>query len=258
MSDLIKNLHNLANMADDIALHYFGKASLAVEQKQDASPVSQADLEIEAMIRKTVPSLFPGIECYGEEFGQCDKTAPYKLIIDPIDGTRNFIRGLPWFATLLAIEQNGEIIAGLISSPATKDRWWAEKNGGAFMNSCTASEKKLSTSSILTWTESQFFHGSLFGSEAALTPESLLTVLSKSSRQRGVGDYLAHMLVAMGCGEAAIDFGLKAWDIGPIKIIVEEAGGKVTNSDGQFSLYTPSLISSNNFLHQDILTFLNK
>jgi histidinol-phosphatase len=253
LTENLSKLHQLADEADKIARHYFGQSKLDVQEKSDQSPVSQADLDIETMIRKQSTSLFPNLAILGEEFGACDPSAPLKLIIDPIDGTRNFVRGLPWFATLLAVEENGVITAGLVSSPITQERWWAQKNNGAFMSSAFVSHKRLNVSSISEWNEAQVFHGSLYGSEAALTPPSLLKVLSLSARQRGVGDYLAHMLVAMGCGECALDFGLKAWDIAPLKIIGEEAGGTVTNADGGFSLYTPSLISTNGHFHAQIL-----
>ena len=175
-----------------------------------------------------------------------------RIIIDPIDGTRNFIRGIPLFATLLAIECDGEIIAGLVSNPIQREQWGAELGAGATYNG-----SPIHVSSVADLAASQVFHGSLYGSEAEGLPrEKVLGVLSQTHRQRGMGDFYGHMLVASGAGEFSLDFGLKPWDLAPLKIIVEEAGGKVTNRDGGFSLTNGSLVCSNGVLHRDVLTAL--
>jgi histidinol-phosphatase len=242
-----------ADKADEIALKYFRKANYEVSVKNDNSPVSQADLEIEKAIRELVKKECPEVEIYGEEFGQCPESAPIKLIIDPIDGTRNFVRGLPIFASLLAIEEDGEIIAGVVSAPATKERWWAAKGSGSFYNG-----QKIQVSNISKIEEAQAFHGSLFGSEAEELPKNFLEILKPTYRQRGVGDYLSHIYVAMGCGEFALDFGFKPWDMAPLKIIVEEAGGIFTDAKGEKSVYSGSVITSNGLLHESLLKTLSK
>ena len=137
-------------------------------------------------------------------------------------------------------------------APKTQDRWWAQKGAGSFHNG-----QKMQVSAISELEKAQIFHGSLYGPEAKTTPPTLLTLLSRSYRQRGVGDYLAHMFVAMGAGEAGIDFGLKAWDIAPIKVIVEEAGGTCSDARGQNSIYSPSLVTSNTKLHHQVLEILD-
>jgi histidinol-phosphatase len=247
----LNQLHHLADQADSIARRYF-TGHVAVHVKSDASPVSEADLEIEKMIRREMQSFSDDFAIWGEEFGKASETKPLTLIVDPIDATRNFIRGLPWFATLMAIQSEGTLIAGLISSPITQDRWWAELGQGAFHNST-----QMQVSSHKTFSGAQAFYGSLFGSEAQDVPrERVLSLLAQTSRQRGVGDYLAHTLVAMGCGEFSVDFGLKPWDMAPLKVIVEEAGGKVTHDDGSFDLEKTSLICSNGHLHHQVLEFL--
>lgn len=246
-------LQRLADFADEISRHYFQKLHLKVSQKTDSTPVTQADLEIEERIRKITEQTHPDIDILGEEFQtKSTKNSSLKLIIDPIDGTQNFIRGIPFFATLLAIEEHGKIIAGVISSPIKNDRWWAGKNTGSFYN-----KNLIKVSKIKELTEAQAFHGSLYGYEAQTAPPTLLTLLAKTHRQRGFGDFFSHMLVAMGCGEFAVDFGLKPWDIAPIKIIIEEAGGKCTDIEGKSSIYTGSLLSSNKVLHKEIKEILN-
>jgi len=241
-------LNDMANQADDIAMHYFN-GDLNITQKKDKTLVTQGDLEIERAVRKSVGDLYPDLAIYGEEFGACDEAEPYKLIIDPIDGTSNFIRGIPFFGSLMAIEVNGQIVAGTISNPVTKDRWWAGKGTGAFYNG-----NPIKTSNITDIKEAQAFYGSLYGSEARGDTEKLLKLLAQTKRQRGFGDFYAHCLVAQGCGEFAIDFGLKPWDIAPLGILVEEAGGKVCNLDGStFTPYEGSIVSANSSTIEEVV-----
>lgn len=243
-------LMQLADQADQIAMSFFQK-QLDIQIKPDQSPVSQADLAIETMVRDEIKTRAPDITVYGEEFENTNPNASIKLIIDPIDGTRNFIRQIPLFATLLAIEEAGVITAGVVSAPASHDRWWASINQGAFHNN-----RPIHVSQISQLAEAQAFHGSLYGNEASQIPPSLTTLLSKTARQRGVGDYYAPMLVAMGCGEFACDFGIKVWDIAPIKIIIEESGGKFSDLTGAATVYSGNMIVSNGKLHSEILNIL--
>lgn len=249
----VQFLLECAQEAKDIALHYFNLSTLQVEIKSDNSPVSQGDTELETLLRRHVESKFPTLSILGEEHGQCPLDAPFKFIIDPIDGTSNFIRGIPFFGTLLAIEIHGELVAGLISAPATGDMWWAGKGQGAFHNG-----KRCQVSKISTLAESQAFYGSLYGREARGNTPQLLQLLSKTKRQRGLGDFLMHTYVAMGCGEFGVDFGLKPWDIAPLGVIIPESGGTITHLDGSpFTAYGQSIVTSNGLLHQDVLGFFN-
>ncbi len=241
-------LHTLADGAQDVALHYF-ESTLQVITKSDNSPVTQGDLEIETLVRKEVALSYPGLSILGEEHGQCPLDAPFKLIIDPIDATSNFMRHIPFFATLLAIEINGIVVAAVVAQHATGDRWSAALGEGAFHNG-----KPISVSTVSEIADCQAFYGGLFGREARGNFESLMRLLSQTRRQRGLGDYLAHMLVAEGCGEFAIDFGLAPWDIAPLGLIVVEAGGRVTQVDGSpFSPYTGSILTSNGQFHEALV-----
>lgn len=245
-------LHELADVADDIGLHYFKKAqsmTLGVDEKENRTPVSEGDLAIEKEVRAILDTKVPGLAVVGEEFGACDENEAIKLIIDPIDATSNFIRGIPFFACLLGLEVNNEIVAGVVSSPAQRDRWWASRGNGSFHN-----DRKLAVTQIAELEHAQAFHGGLFGNEARGNLDQLLHLLSKTRRQRGIGDYLAHVLVAMGCGEFAIDFGLAPWDLAPLGILVEEAGGKVSQVDGRpFSPYAGSILSTNGVIHDRVV-----
>lgn len=244
-ADWLPFLQELADEADAIALRYFRAGDLHVDAKPDRSLVTQADLEVETALRKTTASRYPDIGIFGEEHGQQNAEAPRRLIIDPIDATANFARGLPIFATLLAIEDEGEIVAGLVSAPALHERWHAARGHGAFNR-----DRKMSVSGVSKLEDAQIFHGSLAGSEAVPNTAKVPSLLAQSWRQRGVGDFYQHMLVAEGCGEIALDPIVMPWDIAPLQIIVEEAGGKATTVAGSRNIRGGSLISSNGLLHE--------
>lgn len=279
---------------DAIARHYYTKRDFVVAQKQDLSPVTIADQEIEQTLTKFFRERLPDVAILGEEYGESGAVFPHpqpisqgergaqpfaagetgiqraepfelkkpysaapskgrlRVIIDPIDGTRNFVRGIPFIATLLAIELDGQIIAGLVSNPIQREQWGAELGAGATYNG-----SPIRVSSIAELASSQAFHGSIYGPEAEGLPrDNVLGILSQTHRQRAMGDFYGHMLVSSGAGEFSLDFGLKPWDIAPLKIIVEEAGGRVTNFDGGFSLEVGSLLCSNGVLHDRLLGML--
>ena len=251
MSVWVEFLKNISDQTDPIALKYFNAKDLKVEIKADRTPVSQGDQEIEDFIRASVAKKYPELSILGEEYGETKTDSNIRLIIDPIDGTKNFVAGIPFFATLLAIEEDDEVIAGLVSAPATDDKWWAEKGQGAYHNG-----DRIQVSKVNKLKDSLAFHGSLFGSEASKQAEPMLELLSKTYRQRGFGDYYQHMLVAMGKGEFCADFNLKPWDIAPLSIILSEAGGTCTNSNGEKTIYDGNAISSNELLHKEVLSYV--
>ncbi len=243
-------------MADDISLHYFNayhgyssvRESLQIEVKSDLSPVTQADCEIESKIRKILAKDYPHIQVIGEEFGTPDTLGDTQLIIDPIDGTKNFIAGIPFFGSLMAIQEKGKIVASMVSMPRYRERWWAIAGQGSFYNG-----HKIRVSSVQTLGESMAFHSSFSGEKAKQSPQGLLPLLNATKRQRGYGDFYAHMMVAMGCGEFAYDCNLKIWDIAPLKLIVEEAGGIVTDQWGQNRYDTGTILSSNGQFHTELV-----
>ena len=239
---------------DPIARYYYSQRDLPVAQKADMSPVTAADQEIERTLMSFFHKHLPNAVILGEEYGQSGETLDtqrdrIRIIIDPIDGTRNFIRGVPLVATLLAVECDGEIVAGLVSNPLQSEHWAAEKGAGATYN-----DKPIYVSQVATLAASQAFHGSLYGSETdGLPREQALALLSQTQRQRGFGDFYGHILVASGAGEFSFDVGFQPWDIAPLKIIVEEAGGMVTNFDGRFSVEAKSMICSNGRFHAQLV-----
>jgi len=172
-------------------------------------------------------------------------------VIDPIDATYNVARGIPVFATLLAIEANGEVEAGLVSAPALHSRWHAARGAGAWQG-----VRRLRVSGVRELGHAQLFHGSLGGYEGVFTPPSLVALARATHRQRGFGDFWQHCLVAAGSGEDAFDPIVFPWDIAALQVIVEEAGGKATALSGERSIYAGSLVSTNGLLHDAALARL--
>jgi histidinol-phosphatase len=254
----LKLLQDLADETDKIALRYFGQVDLQVEYKKDNSPVTAADKAIEEYIRAAAKKREPALGFYGEEFGQ--EEAELCLFIDPLDGTRSFVRGIPFFATLLGLAENGKLLTGLVSAPALGLRWQTARGQGAFLhNRNTGREKQLRVSQVSDLAKAQAFHGSLAGAEVnANSAAKILNIIRKTERQRGYGDFYQHMLVAQGSGEMAFDPELKAWDLAGPKIIVEEAGGKVTSFSGEENnLLSGTAVSTNGLLHETVLKLLN-
>lgn len=250
-ADWLPFLKDLADEADAIALRYFRAGDLHVDAKPDRSLVTQADVEVESAIRSATGSRFPDLGIVGEEHGQVNPKATTRLIVDPIDATANFARGIPIFATLLAIEHGDEIIAGMVSAPALHQRWHAARGHGAF-----SGERQIRVSGVKVLEDAQIFHGSLGGAEAVPNSAKIPSLLAKSWRQRGIGDFYQHMLVAEGCGEIGLDPIMMPWDIAALQVIVEEAGGQATTVGGARNIRGGSFISSNGLLHDVALSHL--
>jgi histidinol-phosphatase len=242
-------LARIADAADAIALRHFRSATLRTDAKADGTPVTQADREIEAAARALMAAECSGVGVLGEEYGETPGSAGERLIIDPIDATQNFLRGIPIFATLLAIEDRGEVIAGLVSAPALGVRWSAARGAGAFRNG-----RRMRVSPVASLAQAQLFHAGL-----ALMGErrdAVVALAGRVARSRGFGDFYQDMLVAEGAGEIAIDFGIAPWDIAPLLVIVEEAGGRATSVAGVRTIYAGDFVSSNGVLHDAVLAAL--
>jgi histidinol-phosphatase len=245
-------LEEIADRADVIARQYFRAPGLAVDEKSDASPVTIADRTIEEAARDLAARRHPRLGIYGEEYGNVSGDDTIRLIIDPIDGTRNFVRGIPIFATLLAIEDGEEVVAGLVSAPALDLRWHARRGGGAFCG-----PRRLHVSEIDLLSQAEVFHGDLSGAAEIAPPPGTLALFACTHRTRGFGDFYQHMLVAEGAGELAIDPAVKPWDIAALQVIIEEAGGRATTLEGGRSIYGGSLVTSNGLVHDKALKLLS-
>jgi histidinol-phosphatase len=247
----LRFLEEIADEGDAIALRHFRAQDLRVEEKPDLGPVTDADLAIEAVARRLTRERHPGLGVFGEEEGITAGTGETRLIIDPIDSTRNFLRGIPIFGILLAIEQAGEIVAGVVSAPGLGTRWRAARGRGAHQGS-----RRLAVSGIRKLASGQLFHGSLSGVEVPPGGPDLIGLAHRTARQRGFGDFYQHVLVAEGAGEIAVDPIVSPWDIAALMILVEEAGGRATSLLGERTIYAGSFVSSNGEVHDEALRAL--
>ncbi len=250
-SEWLPFLVELADRADALSLARFRARDLVVDEKPDTSLVTEADLAVEEALREAVRRRHPELGVFGEEHGESEGRSDTRLIVDPIDATANFARGIPIYATLLAIEARGEVVAGLVSAPALGTRWSAARGAG-----CVRDGEPVRVSKVEQLTTAQAFHGSFGGSEAPELPAGITQLVQRTRRDRGFGDFWQHVLVAEGAGEVAIDPVVSPWDIAPLLVIVEEAGGRATSLSGERSIYAGSLVSTNSVLHDQVLNML--
>jgi histidinol-phosphatase len=249
-------LEAIANEADTMAMKYFRVEGVRVERKLDGTRVTEADRAVEQMARAKVAASGLGLEVLGEEMGGVEGGGPAgsqraRLIIDPIDGTEEFSRGIPTFGTLLAIEKDGEIVAGMASAPALRARWWAYRGEGAFRDG-----RKIRVSKIAALKDAMVFTTGTGPSKDQAVQARIRRLPDSARNGRALGGFWQHMLVAEGAIEAALDWTSKPWDLAPLGIIVEEAGGKSTNLKGERSIYTGDLLSTNGKIHEQALGLL--
>ena len=241
--------NELADRAAEIGMGLFLGEGLEVRHKADRTVVTQADTSIEAMVRKQVASAFPDDHVLGEEEGGDDRARGRTWIVDPIDATANYARGIPIWATLIALQVEGELTLGVVGAPAIGERYEAVRAGGARMNG-----REIRVSSIGNLAAAQLFHSGT----RWLTPNgAALGLLTGAARSRGFGDFWGHALVARGAGEAMIEPELNLWDYAAFQVVVEEAGGRVTQFDGSPTRDGGSVVSSNGVLHDEILAGLS-
>jgi histidinol-phosphatase len=232
----------LADAADAISLQRF-RTGLAFETKADLTPVTEADRAVEAELRALLREARPGDAILGEELGTTG-SGKRRWILDPIDGTRNYARGIPVWATLVALEMAGEVRIGVVSAPALGRRWWAERGEGAVVNG-----EQIGVSSVAEI-------------EDAVLSFAVENAVPKIARRawhvRGFGDFWPHMLVAEGAVDGSIDaIGVAEWDLAAVQVIVEEAGGRFTDFEGVARLDGRSALASNGLLHDELLRSLS-
>jgi histidinol-phosphatase len=249
-------LEDIAKEADIIAMKYFRGDGMRVERKGDGTAVTQADRAVEEMARAKVAASGLALDVLGEEMGGTQDNLPSsakaRLIIDPIDGTEEFSRGIQTFGTLLAIERDGEIVAGVASAPGLTNRWWAYRGEGAYRNG-----KRIHVSNVAKLSEAMVFTTGTGPSKDKLAQEKIRRLPDSARSGRALGGFWQHMLVAEGATEAALDWTSKPWDLAPLGIIVEEAGGRSTNVRGERTIYTGNFLSTNGKIHDEVLKLLS-
>jgi histidinol-phosphatase len=239
-----------ATEAGQLALRYFD-TQLEVEWKADQSPVTIADREAEALIRDRLQRYFPGDAFLGEEQGDTPGTTGYRWIVDPIDGTKNFVRGIPFWGALLGLEYRGEMIAGVAYMPTLRQTFRALRGDGAYRD-----ERRIRVSDVATLETSHVVYSSITWFVRAGRERQFVDLLCRTARQRGYGDFYGFVLVAQGSADVMLEHGVHPWDIAAVQPIVEEAGGRFTNWSNQHDIFAPDVLASNGRLHDAALAAL--
>ncbi len=240
-----------ARAGGEAALRHF-RRGVAVERKRDASPVTIADKESEAAILALVRAAYPAHAILSEEAGALAGDARRRWIIDPLDGTKSFIRGLPFWGTLIALEEDGEIVAGASYMPALGEGYFAARSLGCFDESGT----RLSVSTQRAWASSTLSLGELPRLLARPEAEGVLRLVRSAANCRGLGDVAAPGLVLTGRAEAYLEAGVELWDLAATKIMIEEAGGRFTDFGGASTAASGCCVASNGLLHDQLLATL--
>jgi histidinol-phosphatase len=237
--------HELADRAAEIGQEVFHR-EFEVRRKPDDSPVTEADTRIEAMLRERIAGRFPGDAVLGEEEG-AQGSGDRVWIVDPIDGTKNFAARIPVWATLIALSMEGETKVGMASAPTLGERYWATRGGGASMNGRTihVSETKelrealVAIAGVGSWLERP-------------DREAFLKMCEDANRVRGFGDFWGHCLAARGAADAMMETSLRTWDYAALEVILEEAGGRISQVDGSPLADGMSTLSANPAMHEEI------
>jgi histidinol-phosphatase len=241
----------LADVADAITMSRYGAADLAVESKPDLTPVTEADRAVELALRERIAAARPGDAVVGEEFGD-EGSGPRRWIIDPIDGTKSYVRTMPTWSTLIALEVDGSVAAAVVAMPALGRRWWATRGGGAF-----ADGRPIRVSSVASLADAQLAWSGILEWDAIGRLDAIVALARACWRSRGVGDAWQYMLVAEGAAEIAIDPEVSIWDLAAVKLIVEEAGGRFTDLTGADTAAGGSGIATNGLLHDAALGYVS-
>lgn len=239
----------LADIADKISLERFRALDLHVENKPDRSPVTDADRSVEQAIKKILAEKAPTDALIGEEYGNTG-TSSRTWIIDPIDGTANYLRGVPIWATLIALAIDGKPVVSVVSAPAMGRRWWAAPEVGAFTKDIDGSTRELKVSAIAELENASLSYNNLqLWDQAGMLPQ--LTELSRKIwRTRAYGDFWSYMLLAEGSVDIVAEHDLKIYDIAALVPVVEQAGGRFSALNGPLTAETSSVLATNGKLHQ--------
>ncbi|MCV7383860.1 histidinol-phosphatase [Mycolicibacter longobardus] len=246
----------LADRADAITLARFGALDLRVDTKPDLTPVTDADQAVETALREVLAAERPEDQILGEEFGGTATFSGRQWIIDPIDGTKNFVRGVPVWATLIALLEDGVPILGAVSAPALHRRWWAARGQGAFGSVGDAPARRLSVSSVADVESASLTFAGLTTWALRGLREQFLGLTESVWRARSYGDFWAYCLLAEGAVDIAIEPAVSVWDLAAIDVLVREAGGIFTDLSGASGPHGGSAVAANPALHAQVLATL--
>jgi len=247
----------MCDEADAIALQHF-RRELDLQTKPDRTFVTVADQRIEQLIRERIKARYPDHGLVGEEYGEEAGQGSARWYIDPIDGTHNFIRGIPLFGTLLGLEVDGELQVGVMSAPALRERWYAARGSGSWAVGSAGAEgpRRICASRVAAITDAHLLYGSITELEESGRVPGLRGLMGEVWRERGFGDFWGYALVAEGAAEAMVEIGVKTWDLAAPTVIIEEAGGRLTDLAGDRRIDGGEMLASNGLLHGTLLARL--
>ena len=248
--------HVLADTADSISLSRFRSLNLQVTEKPDLSPVTDADTAVEKALRATLARTRPRDAVFGEEFGATEAPAGpghRRWVIDPIDGTKNYIRGVPIWATLIALMDGDQVVVGLASAPALQRRWWAATGHGAYAGRHASAATPIRVSGVRRLADASFCYSSLPSWDEIGRLPAMLEIMNRCWRSRAYGDFYGYMLVAEGAVDIMVEPELSLWDLAALVPIVTEAGGTFSDLSGRPGPGQGSAVATNGVLHGDVL-----
>jgi histidinol-phosphatase len=247
----------LADQADALTMPRFGAVDLHVDTKPDLTPVTDADRSVEAGLRQILSDARPDDAVVGEEYGGATEFVGRQWVIDPIDGTKNFVRGVPVWATLVALLEDGVPVVGVVSAPALYRRWWAAVGQGAHVIVRGAPSRQLRVSAVDDLVSASLSFSSLSGWVALGLREKFVELTDAVWRVRAYGDFFSYCLVAEGAADIAAEPEVSLWDLAPLDILVREAGGTFTGLDGVAGPHSGSAVATNGRLHDAVLNRLS-
>jgi len=250
--DDLRLAHVLADTADSLTMSRFRAQDLVVETKPDLTPVSDADKRVEEAIRSTLARARPRDAVHGEEMPDTGH-GPRRWVLDPIDGTKNFVRGVPVWATLIALMDGDEVGAGLVSAPALGRRWWAGSGSGAYTGKSLSSASRMQVSRVDQLADASLSYSSLSGWRDLGREESFLGLTREVWRTRAFGDFWSYMLVAEGAVDVAAEPQVALHDLAAPAIVVTEAGGRFTSLEGDDGPAGGTAVATNGLLHDEVL-----
>ncbi|WP_226345149.1 histidinol-phosphatase [Agilicoccus flavus] len=251
-NDDLRLAHVLADTVERVTMARFKATDLRVDTKPDLTPVSDADIAAEELIRGQLKRVRSRDAVLGEEGGETGGGSR-KWIVDPIDGTKNFVRGLPVWATLIALYDNDEPVVGLVAAPALGRRWWAARGTGAWTGRSLSSATRISTSEVHRLEDASLSYSSLSGWREVGRLEEFIALTDACWRTRGYGDFWSYMLLAEGCVDIALEPDLEIYDMAALVPIVTEAGGTFTSLAGRPGPWGRSAVVTNGHLHDEVL-----
>jgi len=258
-TDDLRLAHVLADSADNLSMDRFLAVDLEVSTKPDMTYVTESDKAVEDTIRRTLRSTRTRDVVLGEEQGESEGSTGAqgrRWIIDPIDGTSNFVRGVPVWATLIALEEDGEIVVGCVSAPALGRRWWASKGGGAYTGKSLMSSRPIHVSRVAEIDHASLSYSSLGGWDDIGKSAAMAALMRRCWRTRGYGDFWSYMLLAEGAVDIATEPDLMLWDMAANDIIVREAGGTFTSLAGAPGPWGGNALATNTRLHEAAMAYL--